>query len=100
MAYFIRTEQDHTERDRVVFIHYKPELLSDQDKEGGYMVDELPTAPEPQKKKDSVMYREADGSLFWELVDRPPTQEEQFEDMQVQLTHLEEMVQQLLDAQS
>lgn len=61
---------------QILNIHYKPELLTEEQKSNGIMVDNY-SRPEPMPHKNAVQYINPLTKEIWtEYFDREPTQEE------------------------
>lgn len=76
-------EKETETKAKVTTIHYKPELLSGEQRAKGIEVDNIPDAEEQQGKSAVLYYNPKTNELFHEYVDRPLTEEER-------LTRIEE----------
>jgi len=70
---------------RVGVIHYKPERLTEEQRRSGIMLDltevDMPK-PEERPRKAPVLYCNPKTKALWyEYIDRPPTQEELMSDL-------------------
>jgi hypothetical protein len=78
-------EKETDTKARVVLVHYMPddpkEGLPEDVRAQGIMVDNLPELPLPQRGKTPVLYCNPQTLEVWyELVDRPLTQEEMIQE--------------------
>jgi hypothetical protein len=85
-------------RYRVHTIHYKPERLSAERRAAGHMVDltdaDIPR-PEQLPRKSPVLYWNPETNELWyEYIDRPPTQDELLQEYMDKLDALEQMLRQ------
>lgn len=81
MTKLIRTTTDSQGRERVVFVHHKPERLSEEARQSGYMIEEIPPEPVAEARKTNILCRDEKGELYWITENRPATQEEAIADL-------------------
>lgn len=56
------------ENDRVVLIHHKPELLSDERKAEGYEVESIPERPQTAEDERAVRYfNKENNEVYWKI---------------------------------
>lgn len=93
---FLKLEQTETNIAKVEMVHYFPEMLGESEKSDGIMVESVPE-PSIQAQKTAVLFFDKGSKeLYYEYIDRPLTQEEQFEQMKQQQSSLEQKTDQAI----
>jgi hypothetical protein len=95
MLCLLNSVQESATRLRVGVIHYKPERLTQAQRDAGIIVDateaDLPQ-PEERRGEAPVLYYDPTTGAFWyEYVSRPLTQEEQIAGLRAELAALKQM---------
>lgn len=86
------TEPITSERAKITRIHFRPDLLTAEQKSNAIMVDAIPTEPERIKGKAIVLFINPNTKEMWyEYEDRALNQEEHLEDISKKLTELIEI---------
>lgn len=79
MAVLLFLDKVDEQKARVMTIHYMPELLSEEEKQNGVLVDSF-VEPETPKGKLALPYWNYETkSVFFEFVDMPLTENEQLQ---------------------
>lgn len=82
---FIKVNSDN----EILMYHNKPELLSENDKQGGFLVDiEIPVIPYKFGEKGVLKYNQDTQSAYVEYVGRPLTIEEQMQELKDSLDYM------------
>ena len=81
---FIRTDENN----KVTMYHENPDALSEEDKQGGVLVDSIPEVEQIIGKSGKLMYQEPTNSVYVEYVDRPLNDEEAMARIQNDMDYL------------
>jgi len=81
---FIRTDENN----KVTMYHENPDALSEEDKQGGVLVDSIPEVEQISGKSGKLMYQEPTNSVYVEYVDRPLNDEEAMARIQNDMDYL------------
>lgn len=101
MSVYIEYNTISATKAEVTLRHYMPELLTDDQKEAGLLVDDVPDEPQVEDGKISVLYvNPQNKTMWWETKDKPLTPEEQkVKDLETRLQATEDAVLQLILSQ-
>ncbi len=72
----LRTQKITEEKHLVVVIDYRPDLLTEEQKEGGYLVEDVPNPDIIVGKVSELYYNPKTKEIWYEYFDRPLTVEE------------------------
>ena len=81
---FIRTDENN----KITMYHKNPDVLSDEDKAGGILVDNIPEVEQISGKSGVLMYQEPTNTVYVEYEDRPLREEEKMTKMQNDMDYL------------
>lgn len=86
--YFIKTEQEINGLSKINFIHYNPDLLTDEDKNNGILVEKF-ADPELMEGKIAVPYYDTvNKQVIFKYEDLPKTTEQQLAEAQKQIADI------------
>jgi len=81
---FIRTDENN----KVTMYHENPDVLSEDDKVGGILVDNIPEVEQISGKSGVLMYQEPTNTVYVKYEDRPLREDEKMTKMQNDMDYL------------
>ena len=81
---FIRTDENN----KVTMYHENPDVLSEEDKVGGIIVDNIPEVEQRVGKSGVLMYQEPTNTVYVKYEDRPLREDEKMTKMQNDMDYL------------
>lgn len=76
------------ENNKVLGYHNQPDMLSEEERANGIMVEAIPEPEQIKGKQGVLMYNPNNNSVYVEYVDRPLTTEEQMQELKDSLDYM------------